>query len=92
MKNVQQSRVSKPSIMSPIKMIKTANRPVTCMSVGYNLDKKANSLKVIDDSGSSLHLSSANKQNCCPYDCMHPFVMEDKSFDIPAALFLNLIC
>lgn len=68
------------------------------MSEGYYMDRQRqqNSKSLLqndEDSPSSLHLpQQVRAQRCCPYNCFHPFVMRENNFDIPPALFLNLIC
>ena len=82
-----------PLASSPNKLLRTLQRPITCMSEGYQLERQGCGSRLVEDAPSSLHLSPlARHQSCCNYNCFHPFVMGDNSFDIPAALFLNLIC
>ena len=40
----------------------------------------------------NVAFAPAINSRCCPYNCFHPFELKDKSFNIPPALFLNLIC
>ena len=38
LKNLQPVRFGKPTLLSPIKFVKNTNRPVSCMSVGAELN------------------------------------------------------
>ena len=80
--------------MSPIRVDKGVNRPAACMSTEGDLAKKTATINGtnLDQPMNDIQIAPANYSRCCPYNCFHPFEMKDKSFNIPAALFLNLIC
>ena len=83
------------SSLNPIKVEEHAFRPTTCKSVGQvAMQVKSTAINVLDQSTSTLKPLIANNghQSCCPYNCFQPFEIKDKAFNIPAALFLNLIC
>ena len=80
---------------NPIKVEEYAYRPITSKSVGNDVMMlKTTAINVLDQSTSTLKPLIANngQQSCCPYNCFMPFEMKDKVINIPAALFLNLIC
>lgn len=65
-----------------------------CNTSDGGLEKKTATMQanVLEVQRPAPYVAPANDSRCCPYACFHPFEMKDKSFNIPAALFLNLIC
>jgi len=80
--------------ISPIRLSNGESRPVHFNASDGGLEKKTATIQanVPENQRLGTYLAPANNSRCCPYNCFHPFEMKDKSFNIPAALFLNLIC